>query len=153
MGVEGTVLTLVLAAIALLILTAAGLVVAQTSELYQSRSRPAVATRSTPAESAEALLREVLDEREYQQLMMRGYLDVRSPHYAERIYRIPGYLGLVRVYEHGVAVRELCVQPVEPLPSADVVAMHKLMIQGNEQEYLALARQFSSVYPNQRYRP
>ncbi|MDP9382063.1 MAG: hypothetical protein M3Q29_18355 [Chloroflexota bacterium] len=30
----------------------------------------------------------------------------------------------------------LCVQPVERMPHADVVLTHKLMIEGNEQEYL-----------------
>jgi hypothetical protein len=47
----------------------------------------------------------------------------------------------------------LCVQPVEPLPSADVIAMHKLMIQGEEQLYLISARHFAATVPHERYRP
>ncbi len=33
-------------------------------------------------------------------------------------------------------IMPLCVQPVEGIPRADVVLTHKLMIEGNEQEYL-----------------
>src|SRR2546422_3291520 len=53
-----------------------------------------------------------------------------------RVYRIPGAGGLVKVYERGCAVMELCLQPAEPLPDGDVVVMHKLVIEANEQEYL-----------------
>lgn len=102
-----------------------------------------ITLRDTPADHAEALLRDVLDAHEYEQLTKHAYFEVKSPTDPARVYRIPGYLGLVRVYEHGVAVRDLCIQPVEHLPSADVIAMHKLMIQGAEQEYLARARQFT----------
>jgi hypothetical protein len=35
----------------------------------------------------------------------------------------------------------LCMQPVEPLPINDVIALHKLMIEGNEQGYLACANE------------
>lgn len=112
-------------------------------------SHAARRTCDGPGERAERLLRSLLDEHEYRQLMKRGYLDVASPSDAHRFYRIPLFIGRVRVYERGRAVLDLCVQPVEPLPSADVVAMHKLMIQGNEQEYLACANHFphSSCFP------
>lgn len=109
--------------------------------------------RITPADRAEGLLRAVLDDDEYEQLTKRGYFDLRSPSEAERIYRIPRYCGLVRMYEHGVVARELCVQSVDPLPTADILAMHKIMIQGNEQEYLAYARKYPPTYRNLRYRP
>jgi hypothetical protein len=92
---------------------------------------------------ARALLREVLDEHEYQQLIRLGYLEVPSPGHTQRIYRIPGAGGLVRVYERGVAVMELCLQPAEPLPDNDVIVLHKLMIEGNEEEYLARANHFA----------
>lgn len=114
-------------------------------------ARTMVGTSANPGERAEELLRELLDEREYRQLKRRGYLDVVSPTDARRIYRIPRFYGRVRVYEGGQAVLDLCVQPAEPLPSADVVAMHKLMIQGDEHEYLARANQFpfTSIFPSQ----
>ncbi|HLJ82089.1 MAG TPA: hypothetical protein VKT52_11415 [Ktedonobacterales bacterium] len=153
MDAQETAFILVLAGIALLFLAAVVMVFVELSLWSRQGTRMGVRLRVVAAERAEALLRDVLDEREYQQLTRRGYLDVTSPTDAQRIYRIPAHVGLVRMYEHGVAVRELCVQPVEPLPSADVIAMHKLMIQGNEQEYLARARQFTPMRTNQRYRP
>jgi len=36
----------------------------------------------------------------------------------------------------------LCVGPVDPLPDADVVLIHKLMIEANEDEYLKAANVF-----------
>lgn len=107
----------------------------------------------TPRERAEELLREMLDEREYQQMRKQGYIDVVSPSNVQRIYRIPRFLGRVCVYEDGQAVRELCIQPVEPIPSADVIVMHKLMIQGDEEQYLAQANQSSALIPGRRYQP
>lgn len=107
----------------------------------------------TPAERAEALLREFLDEREYAQWTKRGYVDVVSPNNAQRIYRIPGYIGLVRMYENGMAIRELCLRPVEPLPGPDVIVMHKLMIQGDERQYLASARHYPHTGSDVRYHP
>jgi hypothetical protein len=92
---------------------------------------------------AKALLREMLSEGQYQQLIKFGYLEVFSPSIEHRIYRIPGSGGLVKVYERGCAVMELCLQPAEPLPDGDVVVMHKLMIEANEQEYLQKANHFA----------
>ena len=99
------------------------------------------------------LLKEVLNEREYAQLTQHGYLDIHSPSIPQRIYRIRRNGGLVSVYEQGKAIQEVCVQPTEPLPRDDVVVLHKLMIQGNEQEYLAKANQFPPLFPHQRYNP
>jgi hypothetical protein len=91
---------------------------------------------------AEELLRDLLDESELRQLKEQRFLDVASPGYAQRIYRVPLGEGMVRVYEGGKEVFRLCIQPVNSLPRYDVVAMHILMIAGNEQEYLARANWF-----------
>lgn len=93
------------------------------------------------------LLRDLLDEREYQQLAQFGYMDVPSRCYEGRLYRIPYLPGRVRILEGGRAVAELCVQPLAPLPDNDIVALHKLMIEGNEQDYLARANAFPVVWP------
>ncbi len=93
-------------------------------------------------ERAEALLQELLTEEEYRQLERRGYLEVRSPSRPQRVYRIPRHQGQVKVYEGGVPVMALCVQSTEPMPDGDVVLMHKLMIEGNEDEYLRVANRF-----------
>jgi len=92
---------------------------------------------------AKALMREMLSENQYQQLIKYGYLEMPSPSMENRTYRIPGSGGLVKVYEKGCAIMELCLQPAEPLPDGDVVVMHKLMIEANEQEYLQKANHFA----------
>lgn len=92
---------------------------------------------------AHQLMREILSAAQYQQLSRHGYVEVPSPTIPHRTYRIPGAGGLVRVYEQGHAVMDLCLQPVDPLPDGDVVVMHKLMIEGNEQEYLSKANHFA----------
>ena len=104
-------------------------------------------------ERSTLLLKEVLEKHEYEQLTQRGYLDVSSPSNPQRIYRIRRNGGLVSVYEQGKAIQEVCVQSTEPLPRDDVVVLHKLMIQANEQEYLARANQFPPLFPRQRYSP
>ncbi|MBI4494267.1 MAG: hypothetical protein HY690_15885 [Chloroflexi bacterium] len=93
-------------------------------------------------ERAELLLQEVLAEDEYRQLNRRGYLEVASPSRSRRTYRVPRHQGQVKVFEDGVPVMALCVQPVESIPDGDVVLMHKLMIEGNEDEYLRIANRF-----------
>lgn len=104
-------------------------------------------------EHAQELLKDVLEQREYEQLTQRGYLDINSPSNPQRIYRIRRNGGLVSVYEQGKAIQEVCVQSTELLPRDDVVVLHKLMIQANEQEYLAKANQFPPLFPRQRYSP
>ncbi|MBA3823079.1 MAG: hypothetical protein H0X24_04120 [Ktedonobacterales bacterium] len=100
---------------------------------------------------ARLLMREILAPQEYQQLTRFGYLEVPSPNFDGRVYRIPGAGGLVKVYDRGCAVMELCLQPAEPLPDGDVVVMHKLMITANEQEYLQKANRFAPGIISLRY--
>ena len=92
---------------------------------------------------ARVLLREMLSDDEFGQLIACGYLEVASPTRPQRVYRIPGLAGRVRVYDHGREVVELCLQPTEPLPDSDLVLMHKLMIEADEVEYLAKANHFA----------
>jgi hypothetical protein len=100
---------------------------------------------------ARVLLREMLSPNEYQQLVKYGYVEIASPGFEQRVYRIPGGGGLVKVFDRGCAVMELCLQPTEPLPDGDVVVMHKLMIQGNESEYLQRANHFAPGIISLRY--
>ena len=91
---------------------------------------------------SQALLSELLSEQQYRQVLTSGYLEVPSPSREDRVYRVPSTVGMVTVYEHGCAIMRLCLQSTEPLPMADVVVMHKLLIEANEQEYLHQANQF-----------
>jgi hypothetical protein len=96
---------------------------------------------------AEALLRDVLTPEEYTQLGEHGYLEVRSPSQPTRIYCVPRGPGRVAVHEGGEVIETLCVGPSEWLPPGDVVLTHKLMIEGNEQEYLRRANRYRLRIP------
>lgn len=155
-SVESMVLVLVIVVVLLLMLALSRFIAISVNDMFlelPDGGELIEGTGDTPRERAEALLCEVLDEHEYQQVRKQGYVDVVSPSNAQRIYRIPRFWGRVSVYEGGQVVRELCIQPIEPIPSADVIVMHKLMIQGNEEQYLAQANQFSALIPGRRYQP
>jgi hypothetical protein len=47
--------------------------------------------------------------------------------------------------ENGKAIMRLCLQPVDGLPDADVVVLHKLMIEANEETYLQKANKYVCV--------
>jgi len=99
-------------------------------------------SRIVSEQRAEVLLRDVLTSSQYHQLRRRGYIDVPSPTRTSRVYRIPRSRDQVRVYEDGRLIERLCVQSIEPMPSGDIVVMHKLMIEGNEADYLRIANHF-----------
>lgn len=104
--------------------------------------RPAARPYRVRAEAerrAEQLLQDMLCEPDFQHLQRRGYLEVRSPAFPNRVYLIPERQGPVTVCEHGRPIMRLCIQCVERVPDYDTVLMHKLMIEGNEQEYLRIA--------------
>jgi hypothetical protein len=92
------------------------------------------------------LLHDMLTPEQCHQLLWHGYLEVPSPSAAGRIYRVPRARGgFVQVIENGKAVMRLCVQPVEHLPDADVVILHKLMIEANEEHYLQKANKYLCI--------
>lgn len=90
-------------------------------------------------ERAEQLVRSVLTDEDYQKLQRDGYLDIPSPNYPQRVYRIPSGAGTVAVMEGGQCIARLCVYSTQPIPEREAVLVHKLMIEGNEQEYLRAA--------------
>lgn len=92
--------------------------------------------------AAETLLRKMLTPEEYAQLSARAYLDVPSQSYLGRLYRVPRGPGQVQVVEGGRVVERLCVQPLDSLPEADVILMHKMLIEADESSYLATANHF-----------
>jgi hypothetical protein len=95
--------------------------------------------RAEAERRAERMLRDIIGEPSFQQFIRRGYLEVRSPSFPTRVYLVPERQGPVTVCEFGKPVMRLCVQCVDRVPDYDAVAMHKLMIEGNEQEYLRVA--------------
>jgi len=91
------------------------------------------------------LLRDILTPEQLRQLLCQGYLDVPSPTEPRRVYRVPRVKGYVQVVQNGRAIMRLCIQPVECLPDADVVVLHKLMIEANEENYLQKANKYLCV--------
>ncbi|QBD79771.1 hypothetical protein EPA93_28850 [Ktedonosporobacter rubrisoli] len=91
------------------------------------------------------LLRDTLTPEQFRQLSWRGYLEIPSPTAPQRIYRVPRSRGYVQVVENGHAVMRLCLQPVEYLPDADMVVLHKLMIEANEETYLQKANKYLCI--------
>jgi hypothetical protein len=126
----------------ILTLSAALLLLALFFTLLRFSSSVTYRSRVASEQRAEVLLRDLLGPGQLHQLRRRGYLDVPSPSRVNRTYRIPRSRDQVRVYEDGRLIERLCVQGVEPVPTGDVVLMHKLMIEGNEDEYLRLANHF-----------
>lgn len=104
--------------------------------------QPYLKGQSRAERRAADLLHDILTPEQCRQLMWRGYLEVPSPTTAQRVYRVPRTRGYVQVLENGRAVMRLCVQPVEYLPDADIVVLHKLMIEANEEIYLQQANKY-----------
>jgi len=94
---------------------------------------------------AAGLLRDVLTPEQLRQLLWRDYLEIPSPTEPQRIYRVPRSRGYVQVIENGRATMRLCLQPTEYLPDADIVVLHKLMIEANEQIYLEKANKYACL--------
>ncbi|HEX8982323.1 MAG TPA: hypothetical protein VF792_06120 [Ktedonobacterales bacterium] len=145
MGSSGVLLFVAMIAIMVAVFRMSALLTM--SPYFRSRIWPWLRTRPwwpVPAErTAEALLRRLLNEREYDALSINGYVEVPSTLYAGRIYRIPRGPGQVQVVEHGRVSERLCVQPAAVgLPEADVVLMHKLLLEADERRYLLTANHF-----------
>ncbi len=88
---------------------------------------------------ADVLVRSLLTEDEYRQLQLNGFLDIPSPNYPQRVYRVPIGAGTVSVLELGRCVDRLCVSSTARIPERESILMHKLMIEGNEHHYLRTA--------------
>ena len=114
---------------------------------HSSYGRPAAKHR------AGELLRAVLTPDQYGHLMQRGHLDIASPSDPDRVYRVPKGPGRVQVREKGRLTMWLCLQPLERVPEADLLVMHKLMIEADEETYLRKANRFFPTFWEMRERP
>lgn len=109
-----------------------------TSRRSQQEIERDLARRSAEARSKE-MLSELLSQQENDQLHRLGFLEIKSGRRPGRVYRVPRRPGLIGVYDHGRLAHRLCVGAVDSLPSGDVVLLHKLMIEGDEDNYLNTA--------------
>lgn len=97
---------------------------------------------SRAEQRARQLLRAVLTQDQYRHLLQRGYLDIRSPSHPQRFYRVPKAPGRVHLVENEQLQTELRLQPLNWVPDADFVVIHKLMIEADEETYLQKANRF-----------
>jgi hypothetical protein len=104
--------------------------------------QPYVKGWSRAERRAADLLRDTLTAEQFHQLIWRGYVEIPSPAEPQRVYRVPKSRGYVQVIENGRPTMRLCLQPVECLPDADVVVLHKLMIEADEEIYLQKANKY-----------
>jgi hypothetical protein len=95
--------------------------------------------RRAASRRAEAMLRRVLSQQERDQLRRDGFLEVPSPGVAGRRYRIPRRGSPVAVLEPNGRVIYLCLQPETPVAPPELVVLHKLMLEGAEEEYWSRA--------------
>lgn len=102
---------------------------------------------------ASELLRAVLTKEQYSQMLQRGHLDIASPSDPQRVYRVPKGPGRVQVRDKGKVTMWLCLQPLERVPEADLLVMHKLMIEADEETYLRKANRFTPTHWEMRERP
>src|SRR5690349_11709323 len=103
--------------------------------LFWRLSRDSNLMRSEANRRANELLRSVLNSEQYDQLKRKGYLDIKSPRDPGCIYRVPRRQGQAKVIEQGRHKANLCLQPREAVPDDDIVVMHKLMIEADEESY------------------
>jgi hypothetical protein len=105
---------------------------------------------SSAERRARQLLRAVLTEEQYRHLFRWGYLDIPSPSHPQRFYRVPRVPGIVHLIENEILQASLCVQPLDWVPEADFVVIHKLMIEADEQTYLLKANRIVPINASRR---
>ena len=99
---------------------------------------------------AEKLLKEVLGEGSYMEFIQAHQITIASKLYENRYYTIREF-GYVQVIDNGVITEELCLVPKEGnLALQDVVALKKLMLEGEEKKFLEIANHFSKGVPSER---
>ena len=113
--------------------------------LFWRLSRDSNLMRSDANRRANELLRSVLNSEQYDQLKRKGYLDIKSPRDPGCIYRVPRRQGQVKVIEQGRHKANLRLQPRKAVPDADIVAIHKLMIEADEETYLQTANKLARI--------
>jgi hypothetical protein len=99
---------------------------------------------------ARQLLRAVLTPDQYHHLIRRGYIDIPSPSHPQRFYRVPKVHGRVHLVENEVLQAILCLQPLDWVPDADFVVIHKLMIEADEETYLQKSNRIVPINASRR---
>ncbi len=98
--------------------------------------------RRKAEERARRLLVRLLNVEEQEQLQRWAFLEIPSRTVLGRVYQIPMRRGQVQIYDHGRHTGGLCIEATRWVPDSDLILMHKLMIEANEEEYLRTANLF-----------
>jgi hypothetical protein len=101
--------------------------------------------RRRVARRAEALLQRLLSDDERGQMQRDGFLEVRSPSVVGRRYRIPRRGAPVAVLEPDGRIQYLCLQPATPVAQQELVVVHKLLLEGAEDEYWRRANRVGRI--------
>jgi hypothetical protein len=91
--------------------------------------------RRRAAHRAEALVQRILSQSERAQLQRDGFLEVPSPGVVGRRYRIPRRGAPVAVLEPDGRILYLCLQPEAAIAEQELVVVHKLLLEGAEDDY------------------
>jgi len=95
--------------------------------------------RHRAAHRADLLIREFLSSEELAELEERGCLVVASRAHPGRLYRVPAWPGWITVLQDGRPIAWLCLRPTRALPPRELVIVHKLMLEADEEAYWRLA--------------
>ncbi|MFL5667373.1 MAG: hypothetical protein ACJ8BW_39405 [Ktedonobacteraceae bacterium] len=101
---------------------------------------------SSAKRRADELLRVVLTCEQYRQWILQGCVDIPSPSDPQRTYRVQKYPHPTQVRERGRVQMWLCLLPLERVPDADLVVIHKLLIESDEQDYLQKANRMVPLH-------
>ena len=87
---------------------------------------------------ADLLVRELPDARRAR-AARRARLPRGSPARSGALLPRPGLAGRITIVENGRTLAWLCLQPVENVPARELILLHKLMLEGSEEEYCRMA--------------
>lgn len=87
---------------------------------------------------SERLLDRMLSSKQRKYWHRNRYIDIQSPAYPTRLYRIPEH-GKVLCFDSGKLTKRLCIYSIDRMPLADKMVALKVMIESDEQEFLRIA--------------
>ncbi len=81
------------------------------------------------------MVQRILSDAERAQLRRDGFLEVPSRSVPGRRYRIPRRGSPIAVLEPNGRIVYLCLQPATPVAEPELVVLHKLLLEGAEDDY------------------
>ena len=104
----------------------------------ERNTTPPPAFTAIAVKRAEQLLDRLLTSKQRRYWHRNRYVDIRSPAYPNRLYRIPAH-GQIMCFDSGKLTKRLCIYSLDRIPLADKIVALKVMIESDEQEFLKIA--------------